>query len=76
MEDLLKFETINLYNKFNNHETLYPLVSVTDYSKADPRRLRRSYFGFYLVLLKDVNCGDLRYGKNTYNYQKGYSGIS
>ena len=24
-----------------------------------------------LVLLKDVKCGDLRYGKNLYDYQEG-----
>lgn len=71
MEEILKFETVGQYNIFNNHETLHPLVSVIDFSKAKPRKLRRSYFGFYAVLLKDVNCGDLRYGKNLYDYQEG-----
>ena len=71
MEDILKFETISQYNAFNNHETLHPLVSVIDFSKASPRKLRRFYFGFYLVMLKDVLCGDIRYGKNTYDYQEG-----
>lgn len=66
-----RFETITEYNIFNNHETLHPLVSVIDFSKADPRRLIKTYFGFYLILLKDVNCGDLRYGKDTYDYQEG-----
>lgn len=71
MEEPLKFDTVSQYNTFNNQETLHPLVSVIDFSKAQPRKLKRSYFGFYLVLLKDVNCGDLRYGKNTYDYQEG-----
>jgi AraC family transcriptional activator of pobA len=71
MEEILRFDTISQYNEFNNHETLHPLVSVIDYSKANPRKLRKSYFGFYAVLLKDVKCGDLRYGKNTYDYQEG-----
>ena len=71
MERMNIFETITEYNIFNNHETLHPLVSVIDFSKAVPRRLNRTYFGFYMVLLKDVNCGDLRYGKNTYDYQEG-----
>ncbi len=71
MEEILKFDTVSQYNVFNNHETLHPLVSVIDFSKAAPRKLRRSYFGFYAVLLKDVNCGDLRYGKNLYDYQEG-----
>tara|TARA_A100000171_G_scaffold43563_1_gene45681 strand:- start:500 stop:1402 length:903 start_codon:yes stop_codon:yes gene_type:complete len=71
MEEILRFDTVSQYNTFNNHETLHPLVSVIDFSKADPRRLKRSYYGFYMVLLKDVDCGDLRYGKNTYDYQEG-----
>ena len=71
MEELLKFDTVSQYNVFNQHETLHPLVSVINYSKANPRKLRKSYFGFYAVLLKDVKCGDLRYGKNLYDYQEG-----
>lgn len=71
MEEILKFDTVGQYNVFNNHETLHPLVSVIDFSRANPRKLRRSYFGFYAVLLKDVKCGDLRYGKNLYDYQEG-----
>jgi AraC family transcriptional activator of pobA len=71
MEDILRFETVSQYNAFNNQETMHPLVSVIDFSKANPRRLRKTYFGFYLIILKDVVCGDLRYGKNTYDYQEG-----
>src|SRR5215469_11149495 len=71
MEDIPKFENISQYNAYNNHETLHPLVSVVDYSKAKPRKMRRSYFGFYAVMLKDVKCGDLRYGRNYYDYQEG-----
>jgi AraC-like DNA-binding protein len=71
MNNLLRFETIADYNAFNNHETLHPLVSVVDLSKASPRQASNMYFGFYIVFLKEVKCGDLRYGKNTYDYQEG-----
>jgi len=71
MDDLRRFETINDYNVFNNNETLHPLVSVIDFSKAVPRQGSRMYFGFYTIILKDVVCGDLMYGKNTYDYQEG-----
>jgi AraC family transcriptional regulator, transcriptional activator of pobA len=71
MEGIRRFETITEYNIFNQHETLHPLVSVIDLSKAKPRRLARSYFGFYTAMLKDVKCGDLHYGKHTYDYQEG-----
>jgi AraC family transcriptional activator of pobA len=71
MDDLRRFETINDYNVFNNNETLHPLVSVVDLSKASPRQGSRMYFGFYTIFLKDVKCGDMVYGRNTYDYQEG-----
>jgi len=71
MDNLLKFNTVSDYNVFNNHETLHPLVSVVDLSKANPRSGHRMYFGFYVVFLKQVICGDLIYGRNTYDYQEG-----
>ncbi|UFH57231.1 AraC family transcriptional regulator [Spirosoma sp. KNUC1025] len=71
MDTLRRFETISEYNAFNNNETLHPLVSVVDLSKANPRQGSRMYFGFYTVFLKDVKCGDLVYGRHTYDYQEG-----
>ncbi|WP_138992139.1 AraC family transcriptional regulator [Larkinella sp. C7] len=71
MDTLRRFETINDYNVFNNNETRHPLVSVVDLSKADPRQGSRMFFGFYTIFLKDVKCGDLVYGRHTYDYQAG-----
>lgn len=71
MENMRRFETVYDYNVFNNNETLHPLVSVVDLSKASPRQGSRMYFGFYTVFLKDVKCGDLVYGRNIYDYQEG-----
>src|SRR6056297_2322129 len=69
--DMITFETISDYNDFNNHETLHPLVSVIDFSKAEVRTGKKMYFGLYCIFLKDVKCGDLIYGRNYYDYQKG-----
>lgn len=71
METMRRFNTISEYNAFNKNETKHPLVSVVDLSKADPRQGSQMYFGFYIVFLKDVKCGDLVYGRNTYDYQEG-----
>ena len=71
MATIRRFDSISEYNAFNNHETLHPLVSILDLSRAKPRRLARSYFGFYTVMLKDTKCGDLHYGKHIYDYQEG-----
>jgi transcriptional regulator, AraC family len=37
MEKIYRFETVAEYNALNNHETLHPLVSIIDFSKANPR---------------------------------------
>lgn len=71
MDTTRRFETINEYNAFNNNETLHPLVSVVDLSKADPRTGSKMYFGFYTIFLKEVKCGDMVYGRHTYDYQQG-----
>ena len=71
MDKILRFESISDYNAFNNNETLHPLVSVVDLSKANPRQGSKMYFGFYTIFLKDVKCGDLVYGRHLYDYQEG-----
>lgn len=71
MENIRRFESVHDYNVFNNNETLHPLVSVVDISKAAPRRASNMYFGFYTIFLKEVDCGNLRYGRHTYDYQEG-----
>lgn len=68
---MITFETVCDYNDFNNHETLHPLVSIMDFSKAEVRTGKKMYFGLYCIFLKDVKCGDLIYGRNYYDYQKG-----
>lgn len=71
MDKMLRFNTISEYNAFNNNVTKHPLVSVVDFSKASPRSGHRMYFGFYTIFLKDVKCGDIVYGRSTYDYQEG-----
>lgn len=68
---MINFETIGQYSAFNSNETRHPLVNVVDLSKAAPRTQGRYRFGFYTVFLKDIKCGDLRYGCNYYDYEEG-----
>jgi len=76
MEGIFRFDTVSEYNALNNHETLHPLVSIIDFSKANPRtwgnegKVRINY-GMYCIFLKDIKCGDLKYGRNYYDYQEG-----
>ncbi|OOQ62214.1 helix-turn-helix domain-containing protein [Mucilaginibacter pedocola] len=71
MENLVRFDNVNQYNQYNKNETLHPLINVVDLSKADPRTHRRQYFGLYTIFLKEIKCGDLRYGCNYYDYEEG-----
>lgn len=76
MDGVYKFDTVSEYNTLNNHETLHPLVSVINFSRATPRswngeKTVRINYGLYCIFLKEVKCGDLHYGKNTYDYQEG-----
>jgi len=71
VDEILKFDTVGQYNTFNRNETLHPLVSVVDLSKAAPRQLRRMSYGFYVVFLKEIKCGDLKYGISNYDYEEG-----
>ncbi len=70
-------DSISQYNADNNHSTLHPLVSVIDFSKAAPRswgseiQRIKFHYGLYCVYLKDVKCGDIVYGRHTYDYQAG-----
>ena len=71
MEEILRFDTVSQYNAFNRNETLHPLVSVVDLSKAAPRKLRRMSYGLYVIFLKEIKCGDLKYGISNYDYEEG-----
>jgi AraC-like DNA-binding protein len=71
MNNIVNFERVADYNLFNRNETLHPLVSVVDLSKAAPRSQSKMNFGIYCIILKEVMCGDIRYGNNSYDYQEG-----
>lgn len=71
MEEILEFENINQFNVFCKQESLHPLVSVIDLSKAEPKQLQRMNYGFYTIFFKQIKCGDLRYGCNYYDYEEG-----
>ena len=71
MDEIVKMEHVYQYNEMMGQETLHPLVSVIDFSKCPKARHARRMYGFYCVFLKDVKCGDMRYGRHYYDYQEG-----
>lgn len=69
--NFINFKTIADYNNANNNETLHPLVSIVDLSKANPRRQYKMAFNIYCIVLKQVDCGNVKYGNSHYDYQEG-----
>jgi AraC family transcriptional regulator, transcriptional activator of pobA len=70
METIMNFNLVSEYNNFHNNDTLHPLVSIVDYSKSEPRGYFNMRLGFYAVILKDVKCGEMKYGRSYYDYQE------
>lgn len=72
MDEVIKVDTIDRYNQLFGFETLHPLVAVVDLSMANkwPPHYRFNY-GLYCVYLKDSKCGNIRYGRQDYDYEEG-----
>ena len=71
MEEIMQLDNVFQYNELLHCETLHPLVNVIDFSTCTPAEHIRFCLGFYAVFLKDVKCGDIQYGRSTYDYQEG-----
>ena len=71
MNEIMKIDSVQTYNDYFGVETRHPLVSVVDGREAKPLRFGRKLYGIYTVLLKDADCGNLKYGRSMYDYQRG-----
>ena len=70
MEEILHLRCVSEHDAFYHKENLHPLVSIMDFEGRVPQiYTSRMNFDFYAVYLKDVQCGDLKYGRHTYDYQ-------
>ncbi|MVM35043.1 helix-turn-helix domain-containing protein [Spirosoma sp. HMF4905] len=70
MDTILRIDIVSEHDAFYHQENLHPLVSVIDFTGRVPEQYEsRMNFGFYAVYLKDVKCGDMKYGRHTYDYQ-------
>jgi AraC-like DNA-binding protein len=71
MSEIVKLESVAAYNTMRGVKTLHPLITVLDLSKAKPMPAQTFNFGLYAVYLKELNCGELKYGRGHYDYQEG-----
>lgn len=69
---MINLDAVSRYNDLFGLPTKHPLVSVIDLSRAT-RRISdvAMNYGVYALFLKQVKCGDIRYGRQTYDYQEG-----
>ena len=72
MDKILNLDSVDLYNKLYGLETLNPLVTVIDLNKATSSvDLIRFNYGIYALYLKLEKACDIKYGRQTYDYQEG-----
>jgi AraC-like DNA-binding protein len=71
MEKIVKIESVSQYNTMRGVPTLHPLITVLDLSQAKPMPAQTFNFNLYAVYLKELNCGELKYGRSHYDYQDG-----
>lgn len=71
MNDAVELRQVQDYNNHLGVETLHPMVSVVDLSQLETIKHVKKQFGFYCIILKQLECGTLMYGRNQYDYQEG-----
>lgn len=72
MTTIIHLDTVDEYNKLYGMETLHPLVSVVDLTKATKvvNHIQMTY-GLYALFLKGGKSCEIKYGRRNYDYQEG-----
>lgn len=70
MEKIQHIKSVGEYSQLRGAETLHPMINVLDYGNLQLLEPASYSYGFYCIFLKETKCGDLRYGKETYDYQE------
>lgn len=72
MTEIIHIDSVDTYNRFFGLETRHPLVNVVNLNESTqfPTSFTFNY-GIYALFLKDTKCGDIRYGRQTYDYAEG-----
>ena len=72
MDKMIQLDHVEKYNELYGLETLHPLVSVVDLTKATKivNHITVNY-GVYALFLKQTKSCYLKYGRNHYDYQEG-----
>lgn len=72
MEKMSKPSIIEQFNEAIGLKSLHHLVSVIDFSKVDiTPQAYREQLAIYAIFLKEVHCGNIKYGCSNYDYDQG-----
>jgi AraC-like DNA-binding protein len=73
MKPVINIKTISDINKFVQHKTKHPLVTIIDFSKMDEVMEDgiRISCDFYSVMFKNYCANNMRYGRQSYDFQEG-----
>ena len=71
-KEMIVIDSVDRYNEIFGLETRHPLVSIIDLAKSTTRPTRAWFrYEVYALYLKNVKCGDIKYGRQYYDYQDG-----
>lgn len=71
MEEIVHLDSVSQYNAMRGVPALHPLITMLDLSQAQPMPAATFNFGLYAIYLKELKCGELKYGRDFYDYQEG-----
>lgn len=73
MKPIIELHSISEINNFVQNKTKHPLVAVVDFSKLDEQMEEgtRISCDFYSIMFKNYCSNNLRYGRQTYDFQEG-----
>lgn len=70
--EMIVIDNVDRYNERFGLETRHPLVSIIDLTKSTTWPTRAWFrYEVYALFLKNVKCGDIKYGRQYYDYQDG-----
>jgi AraC family transcriptional regulator, transcriptional activator of pobA len=69
--NMIIYDTIKKYSETFNNKTLHPLINLVQLDKGEPLKRTKFLLDFYAIIIKETNCGDLRYGNTYYDYSEG-----
>ena len=71
MDTIINLPSVQDYCRLLGAKAQHPLVSVVDMSELPAMEHSVKRFGFHCVYYKEINCGEMLYGRSKYDYEEG-----